>query len=62
MSYAHMTIQADKNPTNELALVESWLTAQQAYDPVPGLSAAVVHDQDLLWSGASGYADLACKC
>jgi len=45
--------------SNELALAESWLSAQRAYDHVPGLSAAIVHDQDLLWSGASGYADLA---
>ena len=44
--------------SNELALAESWLAAQRAYDHVPGLSAAIVHDQDLLWSGASGFADL----
>ena len=25
---------------------------------MPGLSAAIVHDQDLLWSGASGFSDL----
>ncbi len=25
---------------------------------MPGLSAAIVHDQDLLWSGAFGFADL----
>jgi len=47
--------------SNELALAESWLAAQRAYDHVPGLSAAIVHDQDLLWSGASGYADLDSK-
>jgi CubicO group peptidase (beta-lactamase class C family) len=43
---------------HELDLAQRWLAAQRAYDRVPGLSAAIVHDQDLLWSGASGYADL----
>jgi len=51
------SIAADKL-TNELILAESWLEAQRAYDRVPGLSVAIVHDQDLLWSGASGFADL----
>ena len=46
---------------NELELAEAWLAAQRAYDRIPGLSAAIVHDQDLLWSGASGYADLAAR-
>jgi CubicO group peptidase (beta-lactamase class C family) len=45
----------------ELALAERWLAAQRAYDRVPGLSAAIVHDQEVLWSGASGYADLAAE-
>jgi CubicO group peptidase (beta-lactamase class C family) len=46
---------------NELELAERWLAAQRAYDRVPGLSAAIVHDQELLWSGASGHADLAAR-
>lgn len=44
--------------SNELALTESWLAAQRAYDNVPALSAAIVHDQELLWSGATGLADI----
>ncbi len=50
--------RAANDLSNELALVESWLAAQRAYDRVPALSAAIVHDQKLLWSGSSGYADL----
>ena len=49
---------ADSTLTHELALAESWLAAQRAYDQVPGLSAAIVRDQEILWSGASGHADL----
>ena len=43
---------------NELALVENWLASQRAYDNVPGLSAAIVHDQELAWSGGFGLADI----
>lgn len=37
-------------------LLEVWLEAQRAYEEIPGLSAAVVHDQELVWSGAYGHA------
>lgn len=40
-----------------LRLYETWLEAQRAYQQVPGLSAAVVHGDELLWSGAFGVAD-----
>ena len=41
-----------------LELLEVWIDAQLAYDHIPGISAAIVHDQDLLWSRGFGYADL----
>jgi len=50
---------AAPNLDHQLRLVERWLAAQRAYDRVPGLSAAVVQGQELIWSGASGQADLA---
>jgi CubicO group peptidase (beta-lactamase class C family) len=37
-------------------VVETWLEAQRAYDQVPSISAAIVHDQELVWSGAVGMA------
>jgi CubicO group peptidase (beta-lactamase class C family) len=42
-----------------LDLARTWLEAQRAYDQIPGISAAIVHDQDVLWSGGLGKADLA---
>ena len=39
-----------------LTIVETWLEAQRAYEHIPGLSAAIVHDQELVWSGAMGEA------
>ena len=40
-------------------LLKTWLEAQRAYDQIPGISAAVVYDQELVWSGGYGYADIA---
>ncbi|MDX1554465.1 MAG: serine hydrolase domain-containing protein [Xanthomonadales bacterium] len=55
---ASVTAHGDENYDNALALVDAWLEVQRAYDRVPGMSVAIVHDQELLWSGAKGYADL----
>lgn len=39
-----------------LELVKVWLEAQRDYQQIPGLSAAIVLDQDVIWSGGVGYA------
>ncbi len=39
-------------------LLDKWIRAQMEYRCLPGLAAAVVYDQDLVWSGYYGYADL----
>lgn len=44
-----------------LNLLQVWLDAQQAYQQIPGVSAAVVYDQQLLWSAGFGYADVSRK-
>ena len=44
-----------------LNLLGVWLDAQRAYQQIPGVSAAVVYDQQLLWSAGFGYADLSRK-
>ncbi len=38
-------------------LADAWLEAQRDYDFLPGISAALVSDQDLIWEGAFGYAN-----
>lgn len=40
------------------ALLDKWLDAQRAYQRIPSLAGAVVHDQTVVWQGASGYANL----
>ncbi|HEY0592259.1 MAG TPA: serine hydrolase, partial [Thermoanaerobaculia bacterium] len=46
-------------PTRDqaLALVRAWADAQRAYEGIPGMSIAIVRDQDLVWSGGFGAAD-----
>jgi CubicO group peptidase (beta-lactamase class C family) len=53
----------DQNPRVRQALnvMRVWLDAQRDYQQIPGVSAAVVYDQQVLWSGGFGYADLAKK-
>jgi CubicO group peptidase (beta-lactamase class C family) len=38
-------------------LLEAWMDGQRAYEQVPGISAAVVHDGGLVWSRGFGVAD-----
>jgi CubicO group peptidase (beta-lactamase class C family) len=42
-------------------LLDKWIRAQMEYRDLPGLAVAVVYDQDLVWSGYYGYADLEAK-
>lgn len=39
-----------------LELLEIWIDAQVDYQDIPGASAAIVYDQDLIWSKGFGYA------
>lgn len=41
-----------------LTAVQIWLEAQKDFEQLPAISAAIVHDQDLVWSGAVGMADI----
>lgn len=48
----------DPRVARALELARRWLEIQAAYDRIPGVSAAIVHDQERLWSGGFGHADL----
>lgn len=41
-----------------IELLNIWIDAQQAYEEIPGISVAVVHDQEIVWSSGFGYSDL----
>ena len=48
---------AKKDYSEAFLLVEVWLEAQKDFDQLPGLTAIVVEDQEVLWSGAVGVAN-----
>jgi len=50
-------LREDPRIGSALHLLELWLEAQSAYENIPGISMAVVHDQELLWARGFGYAD-----
>src|SRR5690349_21233969 len=54
-------LSSDPRVAQALSLVRTWLEAERAYDHIPGVSAALVVDQQILWSGGYGYTDLARK-
>ena len=44
-----------------LAAYEKWLDGERAFKKIPGVATAIVVDQEVIYQGASGYADLARK-
>ncbi|MGH7483332.1 MAG: serine hydrolase [Longimicrobiales bacterium] len=53
---AQVAVAADPDVAEALEVARVWLEAEHAYDRIPGISAALVHDQELLWSGGYGHA------
>ncbi len=57
---AMLTASAQDSPKyyeEAFALVDVWLDAQKDYEKLPGISAIVVEDQEVLWQGAFGMAN-----
>ena len=54
-------LSEDPRVQQAVELMKVWLEAQRAYDEIPGISAALVHDQSVLWSGGFGYRDVAAR-
>ena len=44
-----------------LAAIDAWLEGNRVYDKVPGISAGVVYDQDLIWDSGYGYSNVEAK-
>ncbi len=44
-----------------LGVLEAWVSAKRDFDRLPGVSMAVVHDQDVVWSEGFGYAHVETK-
>ena len=44
-----------------LKAIDAWLEGVRIYERIPGVSAGIVVDQDLIWSNGYGYANLETK-
>lgn len=51
------TSQTNSQYNEALQLIDVWLTAKKDYQNIPAIMAVVVDDQDILYSGAFGYAN-----
>lgn len=51
-------LKTDSAYLEPLRVIEAWLDAQIDYQDIPGISAAFVAGQDLVWSKGFGYSDL----
>jgi len=47
-----------KNYDEAFKIIEVWLEAQKDFELLPGISAVIVKDQDILWSGAFGKSNV----
>ena len=50
--------QSEKDYSEAQHLINVWLEAQRSFDHLPGITALVIDDQEVLWSGAFGMANL----
>jgi len=44
-----------------VTFIQVWLDAQRDYEGIPGISMAIIYDQELLWSGGFGFSNPAKK-
>jgi CubicO group peptidase (beta-lactamase class C family) len=53
------SLAKDPRVVSAVELARTWLEGQRAYARIPGISAEIVHDQEVLWKGGFGQADVA---
>jgi CubicO group peptidase (beta-lactamase class C family) len=51
----------EKDYSEAIRVLDIWLEAQREYDRLPGISVALVKDQEIIWSRGYGLADLDSK-
>ncbi|MGB5481954.1 MAG: serine hydrolase domain-containing protein, partial [Eudoraea sp.] len=50
--------ESQKDYSEAFKIIEVWLDAQKDYEKLPGISAAIIKDQEIIWSGAFGKANI----
>ena len=51
------SIKNNHKVKDAINLIQVWMDAQKDYEEIPGISMAIVHDQELLWSGGFGFSN-----
>ena len=52
------SVADDAHVAEAVEVARIWLDAQKDYEQLPSVAAAIVYDQELVWSGAVGMADI----
>ncbi|MGD9329167.1 MAG: serine hydrolase domain-containing protein [Cyclobacteriaceae bacterium] len=58
LSVPALSQEESKDYTEALKLISVWLDAQKDYERLPGITASIISDQELLWTGAYGMANI----
>lgn len=59
--FPHLTLTQEQTKpdfSTAIRLIDTWLEAQRDYDRLPGISVAIVNDQELIWREGYGMADV----
>ena len=57
--FSFITTSAQDTAFKEpIAVIDTWIEAQLAFENIPGVSVAIIKDQQLVWSKGYGYADV----
>ena len=48
----------DPRVASTIKIIETWIDSQLDYNDIPGMSVAIVYDQELVWSRGLGFADV----
>ena len=56
-SDASYSIKNNHKVKDAINLIQIWMDAQKDYEEIPGISIAIVHNQELLWSGGFGFSN-----
>ena len=59
VSAQQSSLASHPDVASNIALLEAWLDARMAYSGQPGVSVAIVHDQELVYAKGFGYANTA---
>lgn len=52
------SVADDPRVASAIKVVEVWIDSQLDYNGIPGMSAGIVHGQELIWSRGFGFADV----